>query len=149
MEFACLTAMMLKIGHFLLALYSGPRSSVGIATDYCGARFSAVQIGPGSHPASCTMDTGSFLGVKYARRVLLTTHPLLVPWSWKSRAIPVIPVPTLWATTEPVRGTHFFYCLHIRSILSVFPWFWLDTFLASLPPLSPPNHISIHRNIIH
>ena len=29
------------------------------------------------------------------RGVLLTTHPLLVPRSWKSRAIPL---PTLWAT---------------------------------------------------
>jgi len=29
------------------------------------ARFSApVQTGPGAHPASCTMGTGSFLGVK-------------------------------------------------------------------------------------
>jgi len=34
--------------------------------------------------------------------VLLTTHPLLVPWSWKSRAITL---PTLWATTGPVTGT--------------------------------------------
>jgi len=31
----------------------------------------------------------------YNQGVLLTTHPLLVPWSWKSRAIPL---PTLWAT---------------------------------------------------
>jgi hypothetical protein len=38
------------------------------------------------------MGTGSFLGVKYGRGMLLTTHPLLVPWSWKSRAIPL---PTL------------------------------------------------------
>jgi len=30
-----------------------------------GARFSApVQTGPGAHPASCTMGTGSFLGSK-------------------------------------------------------------------------------------
>ena len=30
-----------------------------------GARFSApVQTGPGAHPASCTMGTGSFPGVK-------------------------------------------------------------------------------------
>jgi hypothetical protein len=54
---------------------SGPGSSVGIATDYglegrgiesrWGARFSAhVQTGPEAHPASCTMCTGSFLGVK-------------------------------------------------------------------------------------
>ena len=50
-------------------------SSVGIATRYglegpeiesrCGARFSALfQTSPGAHPASCTMGTGSFPGVK-------------------------------------------------------------------------------------
>jgi hypothetical protein len=61
-----------------------------------GARFTApVQAGPGAHPASCTMDTGSFPGSKYGRDVLLTTRPLLLPWSWKNRAIPL---PTLWAT---------------------------------------------------
>ena len=48
------------------------------------------------------MGTGSFPGLKYGRGVLLTTHPLLVPRSWKSRAIPL---PTLWATTRPVTGT--------------------------------------------
>jgi len=54
-----------------------------------------VQTGPGAHPASCKMGTGSIPGVKCGRGVLLTTHPLLVPRSWKSRAIPL---PTLWAT---------------------------------------------------
>ena len=45
-----------------------------------GARFSApVQTGPGAHPASCTMGTGSFPGVKSGRGVTLTPHPLLVP----------------------------------------------------------------------
>jgi len=29
--------------------------------------------------AYCTMDTGSFPGVKSGRRVTLTPHPLLVP----------------------------------------------------------------------
>ena len=52
------------------------------------------------------MGTRSFPGVKYSRGVLLTTHLLLVPWSWKSRAIPV---PTLWATTGPVTGTLYLY----------------------------------------
>jgi len=33
------------------------------------------------------MGTGSFPGVKCGRGVLLTTHPLLVPRSWKSRAL--------------------------------------------------------------
>jgi hypothetical protein len=55
----------------------GRDSSVGIATRYgledpgiesrSGSRFSApIQTGPGAHPASCTMGTGSFPGVKGA-----------------------------------------------------------------------------------
>ena len=65
------------------------------------ARFSAtVQTGPGAHPSSCTMVTGSFLGVKCGRGVTLTSHPLLVPWSWKGRAIPLLP---LWAV-RPVQS---------------------------------------------
>jgi hypothetical protein len=36
------------------------------------------------------MGTGSFPGVKYGRGVRLTTHPLLVLRSWKSRAIPLL-----------------------------------------------------------
>jgi len=64
------------------------------------ARFSApVQTGPGAHPASCTMGTGSFPGVKSSRGVMLTPHPLLVPWS-KSRAILLLP---LWAV-RPVQS---------------------------------------------
>jgi hypothetical protein len=70
----------------------GPGSVVGIATGHgldglgiearWGARFSApVQTGPRAHPASCTMGTGSFPGVKSSRGVTLTPHPLLVPWS--------------------------------------------------------------------
>ena len=65
------------------------------------ARFSApVQTGPGAHPASCTMGTGSFPGVKSGRGVTLTPHPLLVSWSRKSRAIPLLP---LWAV-RPVQS---------------------------------------------
>jgi hypothetical protein len=80
----------------------GPGSSVGIATDYGldgpgieswrGQDFPPIQTGPGAYPASCTMGTGSFPGVKCGRGVLLTTHPLLVLWSWKSRAIPLPPL---------------------------------------------------------
>ena len=74
--------------HWLRAGRSGDRIPVE-------ARFSAaVQTGSGAHPASCTMGTGSFPGVKSGRGVTLTLHPLLVPWSWKSRAIPLLP---LWA----------------------------------------------------
>ena len=83
----------------------GLGSSVGIATELRRGRFGMesrwgrdfppVQTGPGAHPASCTMGTGSFRGVKCGRGVLLTTHPLLVSRSWRSRAIPL---PTLWPT---------------------------------------------------
>jgi hypothetical protein len=59
------------------------------------AKFSApVQTGPGAHPASRKMGTGSFPGVKSGRGVTLTPHHLLVPWSWKGRAIPLL---LLWA----------------------------------------------------
>jgi len=84
---------------------SGSGCSVGIATDYeldgpgiesqWGRDFPPVQTGPGAHPASCKMGTGFFPGVKCGQSVVLTTHPLLVPRSWKNRAIPL---PTLWAT---------------------------------------------------
>ena len=65
------------------------------------ARFSApVQTGPGAHPAYCKMGTGSLPGVKSGRGVTLNSHPLLVPWSRKSRAIPLLP---LWAV-RPVQS---------------------------------------------
>jgi hypothetical protein len=66
-----------------------------------GARFSApVQTDPGAHPASCTMGTGFFSGLKRGRGVTLTPYPLLVPWSRKSRVIPLLP---LWAV-RPVQS---------------------------------------------
>ena len=70
------------------------------------ARFSSLHTGPGAHPDSCTMGTGTSLGVKYGRGVLLKTHPLLLPWSWKERAIILL---NLWATTGPVRGTLYLF----------------------------------------
>jgi len=83
----------------------GLGSSVGIATKLRAERsgietrwgrdFLPVQTGPGAHPDSCKMGTESFPGGKCGRGVLLTTHPLLVPRSWKSRAIPLH---TIWAT---------------------------------------------------
>jgi hypothetical protein len=93
-------------------LYHGLCSSVGIETDYrlgglgiesrWGRGFSPVQTGPGAHPASCTMGTRSFRGVKCGRGVTLTTRPLLALRSWKSRAVPLPP-------SGPVTGLLYLY----------------------------------------
>ena len=65
------------------------------------AKFSAPdQAGPGAHQATCTLGTGFFPGVNSGRGVTLTSHPLLVPWSRKSRAIPLLP---LWAV-RPIQS---------------------------------------------
>ena len=78
------------------------------------ARFSApVQTGPGAHPASCTMGTGSFPGIKNGRGVTVTPHPLLVPWSRKSRAIPLLP---LWAI-RPVQSLSACTRVHFTGML--------------------------------
>jgi len=78
----------------------GPGSSVGIATELRATEFDLGEdeifgsFRPAlEHPATCKMGTGSFPGVNYGQGVLVTTHSLLVPRSWKSRAIPI---PTLW-----------------------------------------------------
>ena len=83
------------------------------------ARFSApVQTSPGALPASRTMGTGSFPGLKSVQGVTLTPHPLLVPWSKKGRAIPLLP---LWAI-RPVQSlsactrVHFYHeCIQRSS----------------------------------
>ena len=95
--------------------YRGPGSSVGIATDYgldgSGSNVGGDEIFRPSRPAlgptqpPVKLVTGSFPGVKCCQGVLLTTHPLLVPWSWKSRAIPL---PILWATPDVYRETFTF-----------------------------------------
>jgi len=59
-----------------------------------------VQTGPGAHPAFHTMGNGSFPGVKNGRGVTLNPHLLLVPWSRKGRATPLLP---LWAV-RPVQS---------------------------------------------
>ena len=84
----------------------GPGSLACIATSYGldgpgGGEISApVQTGPGVHTASCTMGTGSLPGIKRGRGVTLTPHPLLVPWSGKGTAIPLL---LLWAV-RPVQS---------------------------------------------
>ena len=98
------TPSVVGVSHFFFiptkyVLY-GPGSSVGIATELDGPGSSpgGDEIFLPSRPALGLTQPPvkwSFPGVKCTRGVLLTTHPLLVPRSWKSRAIPL---PTLWAT---------------------------------------------------
>ena len=79
-----------------------------------GARFSLpVQTGPGAHPSSCTMGTGSFPVVKSGRSVTLIPHPLLVPWSRKSRAITLLPL----CAVRPVQSLSACIRLHITFTL--------------------------------
>jgi len=91
---------------------SGPDSLVSVATGYgldgpgiesrWGRDFPQLSRSAlGAHPASCTMSTRSFRGVKSSRGVTLTPHPLLVQWSWKSTAIPLLPFWACTACTEP------------------------------------------------
>ena len=105
-----------------LTFLSGPGSVVGIATGYgldgpgiesrWEARFSApVQTGPEAHPVSCTMGTGSFLGVEGGRGMTLTPQTLLVPWSRNSRAKPL---PTLRAA-RPVQSLSACTRVHFTS----------------------------------
>ena len=83
------------------------------------ARFSAlVHTGPGAHPASCTMGTGSFPGVKSDRGVTLTPHPLLVPWLRKGRTIPLLPlcvVRPVQSLSACTRGALYFFLLLITD----------------------------------
>ena len=71
-------------------------------------RFTApVQNGPAAHTAFCTTGTGSFPGGKEWPGRAADPSPLLVPWSRKSRGIPLLPlwfvrpVQRLSAYTEP------------------------------------------------
>ena len=107
----------------------GPGSVVGIATGYgldgpgiesrWGRDFFApVQTVPAPPPASCIMGTGSFPRVKSGRGVTLTPHHLLVPWSWKGRAVPLLPLLAVRPVQSLSAGTR----VHFTFLLTVLQW---------------------------
>ena len=82
----------------------GSGSSVGIATGYrldgpCiesrwggGEIFRTCPYRPWGPPSLLYNGYRVFPGVKSGRGVTLSPHPLPVPWSWKGRAIPLLPL---------------------------------------------------------
>ena len=105
-----------------------------------GARLSAsVQTGPGAHPASCTKGTGFFLGVKSGRGVTLTPHPLLVPWSRNSRAIPLLPLWAVW----PVQSLG--VCARVHFTFLLLPIIYMGTPLPSLAS----SYFEFHSNFLN
>jgi hypothetical protein len=84
-------AILIKMDSYSESLRAG-RSGDRIPVE---ARFSApVQTGPGAYPASCTMVTGSFPGVKRPGRGVDHPPPSSAEVKRKSRAVPLLP---LWA----------------------------------------------------
>jgi hypothetical protein len=139
-----------KCTYDMIYLLTGPGSVVSIATDYgldgLGiesrwgwdfSRLSRPALGPtqppvGAHPASCTIDTGSFPKVKSGRGVTLTPHSLLVPWSWKSRAVPLLPYGPygLYRASVPVQGcTLPLPFMFVNCNWVVIQWQWYNTHL--------------------
>jgi len=87
------------------------------------ARFSApVQTGTWALPASCTMATESFQGAKSGRGVTLNPHPLLVPRSRKSRAIPLLPL----CAVRPVQSLS--ACTRVHFTLPFYLKLYEDSF---------------------
>ena len=130
----------------------GQGSVVGIATGYRldgpgsnpggGEIFRTCPDRPWGPPSLLYNGYQVFPGVKSRRGVMLTPHRLLVPWSWKDRAIPLLP---LWAvqpvqTSVPVQGCTLPFFLPQLSFRSSRLWcclgWYVDTNTWGKPAVS-------------
>ena len=112
-------------------------SSVGIATELRAGRsgyrilvwvWQSNQTGPGAYPASCTMDTGSFPGVKRPG-LALTTHPHPSRAEIKER-VELYLYPTLWVFVVCSRGD--LYLLRLKCFIWTAIKGW-DLYFCSTP----------------
>jgi len=92
--------IVLKYGNLNLLEHSGPVQAcnrTALTFDWLRAGQSRDRIPVGGRFfRTCTMGSGSFPEVKSGRVVTLTLHPFLVPWSRKSRAIPLLLLWVVW-----------------------------------------------------
>ena len=113
-----------------------------------GASFSApVQTGPGAHPASCTMGTGSFLGAKRPGRCVNHPPPSMGRGHERVELYLYSPSGGSW----PIIGRTLPYPLHIRTLsshlrLDLPSGFFPQVFLLLFPslPLTPLHHLLLH-----
>jgi len=120
------------------SLWCGLGSSVGIVTDYrldgpgiefrWGRDFPPVQTGPGAHPASCKMGTGSFQGVNWLGRAADHSPPssaaVMEQYSYTSTH----PL----GHTGPVTGSLYLLrnldAKNALKLLTLWPWSWTFKF---------------------
>ena len=91
-------------------------SNLGGGRDF--SHLSRPALGPTQPPVQWV--PGLSPGVKSGRGVTLTPHPLLVPWSWKSRAIPLLP---LWVI-RPVQSLSAYTRVHFILPYQLLPPNW-------------------------
>jgi len=70
------------------------------------------------------MGTRSFLGVKRGWGMMLTPHPLLVPWSRKSGAIPLLPLWAVQSVQSLSACTRVHFTFFLMCLVSHLAWCW-------------------------